>query len=269
MIVSERDQPGAGSRRVLILYVVAPLVVGAAAVVVIAGSPYSTLDAFAVLLAIASAIWWLVRVRRFFTYRKRLAASSDSFPATVVAAPSRSVVRRSLWRRYLTLDAPHNDDLPNIKVALLFAQTVPPLEGDQTVRVRGPERGSGPLVVVSSTDGSVLLGSGSRFDASQPSGLRLVWLAFLEAGRAIGRPVRRGFRAIPNTPRALARAVSSVARWLTRVLTVAIALLATSIAGVPHAIVVAATVIGRAVAAAGRATIRGLRAGARGTTRAL
>ena len=93
MMVSRPTKAKAASRRVLRMYVLVPPVLLVSAIIALGVIP-SSLAGSDFLVAILVAVWSWERFRRFFRYRRRLTASSDSFAATLVAEASGAVVRR-------------------------------------------------------------------------------------------------------------------------------------------------------------------------------
>jgi hypothetical protein len=287
------------ARRVLRVYVLMPVVlfVLAATVFVLTVSS-SSLAGWDFLAGLGLAGWAWVRIRRSIRFRRHMIPSSDSFPAIIVADQSGAVVRRLLALRYLALIAPYGDAAPHIKLYLLFGQSTRSLSRAEEVRVRGPEGGRGPLVLVNPVDDTPVLGYGRRFDAEQPSWIAVAWLTCRKTARAMLLHPLGWIRALPGAPRVLARSLAAAAWGLARALVAAITLLgrgaiavarglaavliavSTLLARTPRAILTAANAIGRATVAATRwlaralvAAItwlgRGVIAGARGLARTL
>jgi hypothetical protein len=169
----------------------------------------------------------------------------------------------------VTLYAPGDEEKPNIRLSLLFGQRAGRLSDAEEVRVRGPESGRGPLVVINPVDGTTLLGYGQRFDACLPGQLRTAWLAFLKSLRALRRGTIWCIRAARHIPGALVRGLSVAAagcalalvsgvRTLVRGPAAAIAFLATSIVRLPRVLGVAVRAMGRALVVSARAVGRAL-----------
>ena len=141
--------------------------------------------------------------------------------------------------------------------------------GAGEVRVRGPESGKGPVVLVEPHEGSTLLGYGQRFDPGRPGPLRIAWLVLLHGIGALGGLTLGWIRAAPRIPAALARRVVAVARggfgavavgakWLVRMAGVAVALLLKQIIRMPRALPGAARGMRRALVVAARGVGIGL-----------
>ena len=275
MTASRAGHTEAAPRWVLRLYALTPIALFVAAVGVRAALLRPSYLAVAdVLAAIAFALWSSARLRRFFGYRRRLAASGDSFPATLVSNSSGSLVHRSLWRRYVILRVPGGDDQTRIRLRLLFAQRTGRLEDGEVVRVRGRESGEGPLVVSNPVDGTMLIGRGRRFDPDQPGPLRLAWLVVRRLLRAFTAETRRGIRVVRHIPGAVARGAVAAGKGLLPALVVlahglgrgaaaAIVVLVRTVVALPRAVVTGSrSVVTRARAvvtrarAVGRALVR-------------
>ncbi len=292
MIVPHPGRVRAATRGVLWTYILMPVVlVVLAAMALVLLKLSSSLAGWDLLLGLVFAGWAGLRIRRFFRFRKRLSASSDSFASTIVADPSRSVVLRLLPFRYLTLYAPFRDQPPNIRLHLLLGQSARLLSQAQEVRVRGPESGAGPLVLVNPVDDTPVLGYGRRFDAGKPGWLTVAWLTCRKAVRAILLQTLGWIRALPSTPQALARGavaaaqglaralvailalfrrgVAAGAQGLARTLAATITLLARTLTRTPRAAITTARAIGRAAAATAKTISGAVAAGAQGLARTL
>jgi hypothetical protein len=263
MTVSLAAQVQTASRRVLLTYLLVPLLLLVAAIIALR-SLGGSLAGWDSLAALTLAGWSWLRIRRFRHYRKRLPASSDSFPSTLVAGSSGSVVRRFLSFKYLILYAPDDDLPPNIRVDLLFGQSGRSFGERRGVRVRGPESGIGPIVLVDPVDERLLLGHGRRIDASQPSRLRVAWMTFVETLGGFGGWIRAA--TLTAAGRALAGATRGLARGVARTLVAITRSVVRMLAGSPRALVQLAIAMGRSLAASTRKLLTALVSAGRGFT---
>jgi hypothetical protein len=252
VIVSDRRQVSSGPTAALWIYVLIPVVLVSLAVArFVLGRP-SSLAGWDFVAGLVLAGWACVRIRRFFRFRKRLISSSDTFPATLVADTSRSGVRRWLPFRSLTLDAPYHEQPPNIRVYLLAGQSTRALSRAQEVRVRGPEEGTGPLVLLNPAADAPVLGYGRRVDAAEPGWLTVAWLTG-----------RKALRALPGIPGALAAGTVAATRGLARASVAAIAFLVRSVIagarGLAKTLIAAATLLAHIIARTPRALMAGAR----------